>query len=159
MKGVEQSCTLNVSLARTRSARTSVTTRSNVDRIFIASCGSMRPSLIRSSRVSVRARPRLNRSRSAMNFRSFADSRVSPLPAPAIQLVVRRGGRHLKRIATDLTTEIVSNGQLAGLGRWRGWAQWDHVAWQRPGQTAYYFLSSSALSTIYVSRSDTGKKE
>ena len=30
-----------------------------IDKIFIASCGSIRPSLIRSSRVSVKARPRL----------------------------------------------------------------------------------------------------
>lgn len=65
--------TLNVSLARTLSARTSVTTRSKVERIFIANCGSIRPSLIRSSRVSVSDRPRLVTSRSVLlSHRCFA---------------------------------------------------------------------------------------
>lgn len=50
-------CTLNDNFTCTFSASTSVITRSNVDRIFIASCGSIRPSFIKSSSVSVRERP------------------------------------------------------------------------------------------------------
>ena len=49
--------TLNVSLDLTFSARFSAIARSKLARIFIASCGSMRPSLIRSSIVSISASP------------------------------------------------------------------------------------------------------
>lgn len=51
--------TLKFNRVRTLSARTSVIIRSKVERIFMASWGSIRPSLIRSSRVSVKDRPRL----------------------------------------------------------------------------------------------------
>lgn len=52
--------TLNVSLALTLSASTSATALSKFVRIFIASWGSMRRSVIRLSSVSVRAPPRLS---------------------------------------------------------------------------------------------------
>lgn len=51
--------TLKFNRVRTLSASTSVIIRSKVERIFMASWGSIRPSLIRSSRVSVKDRPRL----------------------------------------------------------------------------------------------------
>lgn len=79
--------TLNVSLARTFSARTSVITRSKVERIFIASWGSIRPSLIRSSSVSVRERPRLRQATVSGRI-SRAPLRGAAVPAPAIQLVI-----------------------------------------------------------------------
>ena len=56
--------TLNVNLAFTLSANTSVMLRSKFARIFIASWGSMRRSLIKSSRVSVSAMPMLKVSQS-----------------------------------------------------------------------------------------------
>lgn len=52
--------TLNVSLALTLSASTSATALSKFARIFMASWGSMRRSVIRLSSVSVRAPPRLS---------------------------------------------------------------------------------------------------
>lgn len=51
--------TLNVRRALTFSCKTSAIARSKFARIFMASCGSMRWSVIRSSRVSVRVAPRL----------------------------------------------------------------------------------------------------
>lgn len=61
--------TLNVSLALTLSASTSATALSKFARIFIASWGSMRRSVIRLSSVSVRAPPRL----SAVSQRALRD--------------------------------------------------------------------------------------
>lgn len=54
--------TLNVSRLLTFSERTSATALSKLARIFMASCGSMRRSVMRLSSVSVRAPPRLTRS-------------------------------------------------------------------------------------------------
>ena len=89
--------TLKFSLARTLSAKTSVIILSNVDRIFMASWGSMRPSLIRSSRVSVRERPRLHRKVSQsvkLTNPSVFDS--YNIPAPPVKFIIRlsahRGG-------------------------------------------------------------------
>lgn len=51
--------TLNVNLAFTLLSNTSHVARSKFDRIFMASCGSMRLELMRSSKVSVSAMPML----------------------------------------------------------------------------------------------------
>lgn len=65
-------------------------TRSKFDRIFIASWGSIRPSLIKSSSVSVRERPILdkeNRVSIDISIRLFHLGEVKA-PATAIKLIV-----------------------------------------------------------------------
>jgi len=52
--------TLKDNLAFTWVAKISVIERSKLERIFIASCGAIRPSEMRSSRASVRATPMLD---------------------------------------------------------------------------------------------------
>jgi len=94
-QATETKRTLKDSLTCTLSAKTSVITRSNVERIFIASWGSIRPSLIRSSSVSVRDKPMLSENSCSQPCASKDKRYSSPwnqicdIPAPTVELIVR----------------------------------------------------------------------
>lgn len=70
--------TLNVSLDLTFSARVSAMALSKLERIFMASCGSMRPSLIKSSIVSMRDSPMLDAHNGQLMFDKREEAMLRP---------------------------------------------------------------------------------